>query len=299
MDYGRIISRSFEIAWKYKWLWLFGMFAAGTGFNLKFEYVLGLSPTNPFSSAGMENIDPKTILATYAGLMPIAFLMGLMALFSTASIIDTVNRIERGGSYSFGSAFSAGVDNFFLMFGLALIFFVSAIAYMIFLVLLIILLSAINKILGGLAGFFLVIASMFLGLLVVQILNLSYRVVVMRKCGLFDAISEATKLVKMNIGKNVAAFFIMLVFGIGFAIITGIFWVILNFPIDAIIQAMNLHSYLAMMAALVIGLPISFIFAGIFGVFGTTFMTLFYIELVEPMAEKISTQPPPEINFNR
>lgn len=299
MDYGRMVSRSFEIAWQYKWLWIFGMFAAATGFNLKFEYMLGISPSNPFDITMMENIDPKALIASYLGLLPLGIIMGLMGLFSTASIIDSVNRIERGGSYSFSSAFSAGVDYFFRILGLGIIFFVVTMVYFISVMLFIFLLSTISGLLAGLAGFILFIVSMVLGIAALQILSLAIRVIVLRSSGIIEAIGEGVQLVKLNFGKNTAAFFILLAFGFAFAIMIGIMWLILNFPIDTMIQAMHLTSLPAMMAALFIGLPITFVVGGYFGVFATTFMTLFYIELVEPKPESAYFPQPPQIDTDQ
>ncbi len=299
MDYGRIISRSFEIAWQHKWLWIFGMFAAATGFNLKFEYLLGISPSNPFDMTMMENIDPKALIASYLGLLPLGIIMGLMALFSTASIIDSVNRIERGGSYSFSSAFSAGIDYFFRIIGLGIIFFVVTMVYFMSVVLLIVLLSKISGILAGFASFIMFFVSIIIGLAALQVLNIAYRVIVLRNSGIIEAIGESVQLVKMYFGKNVAAFFIIFGFGFGFAMMVGIMWFILNFPIDAMIQAMHLTSLPAMLAALFIGMPLTYLLAGYFGVFTTTFMTLFYIELVDPKPESAYFPQPPKVDFDQ
>ena len=285
MDYGRLVSRSFEIAWKHKWLWLFGMFAAGTGFNLKLEYVLGISPTNPFDFQNPSAIDPNTILGLYAGFIPFILILGLVMILAKGAIIDSVNRIERGGTYSFSTAFSAGVDYFLRFLGIGIIFFVVWMAYIFIGVVILSISIAINGVLAFFVGFIGFFLSILFLISISQVMNLAMRVVVLRNYGVLDALSEGVQLVRMHFGKNVAVFFIVLAFAIIFGISTFILWFMLNFPIDSVIQALNLKSFFAMIAALIMGLPVSFLLAGIIGLFSETIMTLFYIELVEPKPE--------------
>ncbi len=277
MEYGRIVSRSFEIAWEHKWLWIFGMFAAGTGLNLKFEYLMGTSATNPFDMTQMSQIDTAGLMAAYVGLIPLFLIMGLMVIFAKAAIIDSVNRIERGGTFSFSTAFSGGVDYFLRFLGLAIIFFVVISALMSVIALVVVLLFAVNNVLGGFGAFFAFFITFFLIFMISQMANNAYRVIVLRNTGILDGISEGVQLVKLHFGKNVAAFFIMFAFGIAFGVFTFIMWMMLNFPIDSIIQALNLTSIPAMFAAVIIGLPISFLIAGYFGLFNVTFLHSFIL----------------------
>ncbi len=299
MEYGRIVSRSFEIAWNHKWLWLFGMFAAGTGFNLKLEYVMGVSPTNPFDFQNPSAIDPSAIIGLYAGLIPFIIIFALVMVLAKGAIIDSVNRIERGGTYSFSTAYSAGVDYFLRFLGIGIIFFVVWMAY-IFIGFIIIAVSvAISKILAFIVGFIGFFFTFLFLIALTQVMNLAQRVVVLRNTGVMDALSEGVQLVKMHFGKNIAAFFIVFGFAIVFGISTFVLWFMLNFPIDAVIQALNLKSFAAMIGALILGLPVSFFLAGIIGLFSETFMTLFYIELVEPKQESEYLPGQSEVDFDQ
>jgi len=285
MEYGRIVSRAFEIAWRHKWLWLFGMFAAGTGFNLKLEYILGTSPTNPFDFQNSAAIDPSQILTLYAGLIPFAIIFGCVMLLAKGAIIDSVNKIERGGTYSFASAFSAGIDYFLRFLGIGIIFFMIWMAYFIIVVIIVAVCAAVHVALAVMVGFVAFFLSFLFFIAGTQVMNLAERVVVLRNSGIMDALSEGVQLLKMHFGKNIAAFFILFGFGIAFGIFTFIFWFMLNFPINSVIQALNVKSFLAMLTAFILGLPVSYLLAGFFGLFAETFTTLFYIELVEPKPE--------------
>ncbi len=297
MEYGRIVSRSFEIAWQHKWLWLFGMFAAGTGYNLNFEY-MGLS-ANPFTPADIEHIDFKALFAAYIGFIPLILIIGLMAILSLAAIIDSVNRIERGGAFSFSTAFSAGIDFFFRIIGFGIIAFIVAMTFFFIMVIGLTIAFSINTALGVLASFITFFLFLIFIFSITQISNLGYRVLVIRNSGIIEAIGEGFQLVKMYFGENVAAFFILMAFGIGFAIFNLIIWLIFNLPIDAVINALNLTSFPAVITGLFLGMPITFITAGYFGVFVTTFMTLFYIELVEPKQESDYLPQQPEVDFDQ
>jgi len=285
MDYGRIVSRSFEIAWEHKWLWIFGIFAAGMGLNLRIEYLLGISPTNPMELIQLMLNDPDRINAVNSSLYPISIFSGLITVFALGSIIDSVNRIERGGIFSFSTAFSAGVDNYLKLFGLSIIFITVSMAYVFFISLFITFLFAINMLIGGLSLLIIFPVTLFIFFSLLQILMISLRVVVIRNVGIIESISEGFTLLKMHFGKNIAVFFIFIAFLIGFGIITFVIWFILSFPIDIVIQAMNLKAFAAMMTAMFLGLPVTYLLGGFIGLFYTTFMTLFYIELVDPKPE--------------
>ena len=298
MELGKIVNRSFEIAWKYKWLWIFGMFAAGTGFNLKLEYLLGTSPTNPFDMQQPQNINMSDILALYAGLIPIIIIFGFLMVLAKGAIIDSVYKIERGGTFSFSTAFSAGVDNFLKFLGLGIIFIVVWFAYIIIGILIFSILFAISKAFAFICAILAFFISFLFLISLSQIVSLAQRVVVLRNSGILDAISEGYQLFKMYFGKNIGAFFILFAFGIIFSISTFILWLMVNFPINSVIEALNLKSFFAMMAALIMGLPISFVLAGLIGLFSEAFMTIFYIELVELQAQESTITQPPQINMS-
>ena len=103
MDYGKIISKSFEIAWRYKSLWIFGMFASG-GFNVDFSGhpSMQMQP-NDF---GVPQFPPELLGMFLIAIIVLAIVFTVAGQISQAAIIDSTNRIVRGGRYRFSDAFS-------------------------------------------------------------------------------------------------------------------------------------------------------------------------------------------------
>lgn len=297
MDYGRLINRSFEIAWKYKWLWIFGMFAQG-GMYLRTDYLIG-NGSSPFAMIDPESIDPtmlfEKLFTIYIAIIPIFVIIMLLGILAQGALIDSVNRIERGGIHSFSTAFSAGIDNFLKMLALGIIWFFT---FGIFIVVGIVLISIgfVVHTAVGVLGILLGIPISFMILfLTINLLVLASRAVVVRRTSIFAGIDEGYTLTKMHFGHCFVMFLIIVGLSLGFGIVNSILFFIINFPVDAIMAMLNLQSFAAVLVAFIIGTPVFLIIGGILGVFFSSLYTLFYFELVEPKQDQrteISTQPP-------
>ncbi|MCK4633176.1 MAG: hypothetical protein KAT79_07870, partial [candidate division Zixibacteria bacterium] len=101
MEYGKIVSKSFNVAWNYKSLWIFGLFA-GAG-SSGFNWNTGETEQLDFSSFGF---DTSVLADIYHILAPLLIWFGLLLLaliclsfIAAPALIDAVNRITRGGTY--------------------------------------------------------------------------------------------------------------------------------------------------------------------------------------------------------
>lgn len=288
MDYGKIIGRSFEIAWRYKSLWVFGMFASGS-FNIDFSShpSMQMQP----GDFGMPSFPPELL-----GMFIIAaIVLGLVFLvagqISQAAIIDSTNRIVRGGRYRFGDAFSAGIDYFLRFLGLFILFVFAMLVPTIIMVIIIAVFFAIHTALGVLSLLFFIPAMIFVFFLMFSIWVLAQRVVVVRNSSIGDAIEEGWVLVKKNFGKTLVMFLIYIAFTIGFGIAAMILWALFSLPVAGLGLMGGMDPLQAMFTALLWGLPVSLVVGGILGVFFTSFYTLFYFELVEPSATTMQAPP--------
>ncbi|UCG62236.1 MAG: hypothetical protein JSV52_02820 [Candidatus Zixiibacteriota bacterium] len=293
MDYGRIISKSFEIAWRYKSLWIFGMFAGGgySNFNINL-------PTEESSFFDPQQFGFPRFSEEFLGLFVLAavaagLVFAVASLISQAAIIDSVNRITRGGRYRFGDAFSAGLDCFWRFLGLTILFVISLMAAIFVLVIIGVIFFAVHTILGILSLLVLVPGGIFIFFYLISVMSLAERSIVVRNISIGDSLEEAFYLVRKHLGKVVVMFFIFLAFTIGFAIVSLIIWGIFAVPVAAVGLIGDMNPIQAILMGIVAGLPISLVIGGFLGVFFTNLYTLFYFELVEPSVVPVAQQPPP------
>lgn len=297
MDYGRIVNRSFEIAWKHKFLWLFGMFAYGSAFNIDFEYLFNKEELKSF--VPQYDIALEVLLPFIYALVLWILVMIACSFISNIALIDSVNRIERGGEYSFGIGFSAGLDYFWRFVGLNVLFFIAGLLVFGFVVILMVALFAASKVAGVVSLLFFIPLCFFLMFLIGNISSLADRALIVRNTNIVDAIEEAVFLFKENFSKNVIIFLILIGFAIGFGILGFIVWAMFGIPIALMISSMGIETMAAFFLAFLLGMPISWVLGGILGVFFSSVYTIFYFELVEPKDQKQIDQPPddkPEIS---
>ncbi len=295
MEFNRIISRSFELAWQHKFLWLFGMFAGGSGFYLDFSVLFDLDE-NPEEIFNQLDMLPETLIPFLMGILIWGLIMFVLKLISEVAVIDSINRIERGGLYSFASGYSAGLDFFFrylglaIMKGLVIIASVGLIGFIMFI------LFAITPVLGIMFLLLFIPGFLFVIFVITNIFTLAERGMIVRNSGIIESIEEGYYLFKNRFSDNFIIFLIFVGMSIAFGIGSFILWMFFGIPIGIIIALMNMEPMTAFVMSFIIGLPISLVIGGIFGVFFSNLYTLFYFELVEP--KKKREIPPAQIYGN-
>ena len=285
MDYGKIVKESFAIAWRYKTLWIFVLFAEGgaTGFNFAEKFIpddlRGLS-------VGSWNLPDLTFLIGPLILAFITMLMVFMVLHlvSLPALIDGCNRIKRGGLYFFSTSLSAGLHYFWRFLGL---FFIQLFVIFVSIGMVVLLLVGFFKAataLGVLSLLFIIPMFIFFVFIAVTIFSLAERVVVVRDASIPDALEEGYMLLKGNFGKAGMAFVIWIALSIGLGIGAMIIRLIVGAPIAGIAFLSGLGLVPALVLAFLIGLPVSIVVGGFTGAAMTNLYSLFYFELVEPSA---------------
>ena len=296
MNFGSIIRRSFQLAWNYKTLWIFGLFAGWGGgyFNINW-------PADSIDLGGFEHQfeglerwnwepDPDIIVPALGALLLAMFILGVIWLIihciSVPTIIDAVNKIERGGIYQMGTSFSAGIDFFWRFLGLFLLGFL---AWAMTAIVLIILIITIVGIIIAVPLFIFALYFWF------TIFELAARVIVVRNCTIGDGLSEAYQLLKKRFGDTLVMALIIIGLSIAFGIGMWIVWAMIGIPVGGIVWAMTDSAVAGLILGILIGLPISIICGGYFGTFFTSLYTIFYFELVEPtpIPATVNNIPPP------
>ncbi len=286
IDFGSLISRSFQIAWQHKSLWVFGLFLGGGGGSWNFDsdrllsrygHDLGLDRWDRFQ--GMENFLEEfavpVIGALVLFLMVFILVMVTCYLIAKPAMIDGVNNVTRGGQYRFGSSFSRGLDFFWRFLGITVLGFVSIMALIVGIVLFAVVLTPFTLLVT-------IPVAFIVGFFVWHIFELAQVAMVARDISLGDALAEGYTLLTRNLGNC----FIMslILFGFGIALFIGIMLLTLMIfvPLNMMVGSMTGGVLAAVMLGFFIGLPISLVLGGYSGTFFEAMYIQFYFRLVDP-----------------
>jgi hypothetical protein len=141
MNYGRVLSRAWEITWRWKVLWILGFLASlGSGMG---------SGTNVYSSSGGQEWDagpwagqpPDEFWLAFGGIILGVLCLGLLvaialtvvSIISRGGLVAGVQQVEEEGDTTFGQAWRVGVSRFWTLFGIAILTAIPAIILMLLL----------------------------------------------------------------------------------------------------------------------------------------------------------------------
>jgi hypothetical protein len=137
MDYGRLLSRAWDIIWKYKFLIILGILVglssglgsgASSGTNFRFGADaprFDFGPTPPESGApGMwgDVAIPLWLSAIFVGLgLVVALVLWVVSTLARGGLIAGANAADRGESTSFSQAWSAGWRRGWTLLGIGIL----------------------------------------------------------------------------------------------------------------------------------------------------------------------------------
>lgn len=125
MDYGKVLSRAWEITWRWKILWILGFLASLTrvstsGSNTGYEFSGG----EWGSTYGPPYVPPGAV-ALLVGIGCLAFILAIalwvVSVIARGGLIAGVQQVEEEGSTRFGQAWRAGAGRFWTLFGLSIL----------------------------------------------------------------------------------------------------------------------------------------------------------------------------------
>ena len=288
-----IIRDAFKLAWKYKYLWLFGLFAAGGG-NFNLQLPGGGGNESPIERAEAAK---EWILAALAAIILIGLAIGLIVLIlhviSKSALIYNVYQIETNGAHGLGAGWDFGLKRFWPMLGLTLLEGIVLGAFLIILILIEVALFFIAVPLG-LLSLLPAIPIMIAGIAIV-VLTWTYaeRFLTLESRGVIQSIGDGWSLVK---GQWKPTLLMGLVkFGISIAASIGIMGIgaILFLPA---IPIWFLSHLLAIVYGAIILLPFLVLVGAYLGTFDSTTWTKTFLLLRAPAyaaAGGVATDAPP------
>lgn len=233
MNYGALISETFWLALRNRFLWVFGFFLGGGQiFNL-LQNANNLSRRETLSFLGDDVVSFVSEvrqfvldnLALVLGFALALVLVGIfLALIAEGALIDGVAALHRGEERSFSSAFRVGLSNFWRVLGFSALFiliaFVVGIVVVLTMLVTLLTLSATNSPRAGTALFVLVVL-LLVGLFILVfvplgiIMQLGLRALVVGRGGVFGSFGDGYDLLRRRLGR------VLLVWVIGLALSLG------------------------------------------------------------------------------
>ena len=286
VDFGNLIQRSLEIAWRYKTLWIFGLFAGGID-ALNFDWTKKVHSEQVdmgFAYDWFERLNLPTDLippdfAVLGAILLWALALGLLFficyLIAQPAIIDGVNKVTRGGQYSFGTSFSRGADFFWRFFGITLVEIFAAIAVVAVVVVLAIVLTWYSLLLT-------IPCALVVFFFVYHTFGLAEVALVARNNQIADAIAEGWDLLMRNKANCFIMTLILIGLAIGFFIVVSLVTLIFYLPINMLVLGVTENLVAILLMALFIGLPVALVVGGYTGTFFNALYVQFYFRLVEP-----------------
>lgn len=297
MEYGKIIKQALEIAWRKKYLWVFGFFASmggGGGGNYS-KYMDKKNASGAVSGVWDWITSHPGIMATLI-MAAIGLFIVILVLYlvSKGGLIKSVNQISQDQPNNFEKTLGYGLQFFWRMLGIDILFGLSCVLILgiaIFPpVMMMILGGGAVKVFGVLLIILFVLPVIALLYCIAIIANFSYQIAVIEDKKVFDSIPAGYALFKKNLGRSVLLGLIITGIALLYVIAFIIAMVILAIPF-IILGVVNLWA--GLIPGIVIGLPLILIISAIYGTFNSGYWTLGYQELAA-MKDKLSSPAKPE-----
>jgi hypothetical protein len=250
MDFGKVLSRAWEITWRWKILWVLGFLAAlgqGNGasqsnYSLvgedfqRYGYNLGDSAEQFYAFFAALSV---LILGLICLGLIIVIALWVVSVIARGGLIAGVQQVEEEGSTSFRKAWSAGVRKFWTLFGLGIL----AALPLILLIIIGLIVLALGIFVGiGLldvaeaagittiilvsiiCGGFLCCGLFILVIVLEQIRIYGERAAILEDLGWIDAFKRGWEVLKDNLGATIILWLIffalgIVVFGISFVLV--------------------------------------------------------------------------------
>lgn len=292
MDYGGILSKSWEITWKNKGLWVLGLLAGCTGGsgNPSQTSSLQMSRTTelPWVEQSLRNVPEETWILVAIGLVIFALVIAavfiVLGLLGQAGLIAGVARADDTGSVRLAEAWAGGLPHFWRLLGFTLLI----IAVVLIVALAAGIFAAVTMGFGMICLAFLICLLLPLGIVISAYLSLTQNGIVLENLGVFRALERAWQITRDNFWPVVAMALILAVIGLLAGIVFAIPFFLLAIPTLAFFfrDTSNLASLVPMLACVVVYVPLSILLSAVLRTFTSSVWTLTFRRLtgIGPMA---------------
>lgn len=291
MDFGEILSRAWQIIWRHKVLWIFGILAgctnaSSTSGNLGSNFRWEMNGRDFGNRFGNLNIPEEVLVVVIIAAIALGLLLAVLAIFlgtigRVALIRGTVQAERGGGPLVFGELFSGSMPYFWRIFGLSVLVFL---AVLLVVVIPIIGISIVTLGVGLICLLPLLCLAAPLSWFLSIILEQANIAIVVEDLGIMDGLRRGWEVVRANVGQMILMGLILFL-GVGLigGAIIGLPMLLFVVPAALGLVAQTDGSAMAglMVTALCIAafLPVVLVLNGILTSYTETAWTLTYLRL--------------------
>lgn len=272
-----IIRDSFAQAWRYKYLWIFGLFAGGAGGGLQFP--------GGDSGTGIERIEEikAWVLAALALILLVGFVVFVIVLvlhtLCKTALIYNVYQIETGGAHSLAGGWDFSVKRFWPMLGLTITEWFVLFAFIMIVILIEVALFLTSLALGFLSLLF-ALPLLFIGVATaIVVWTYAERFIVLEDRGVIESLGEGWSLAKSEWRATVTVLLVKIAIAIALGIGVGGIALVLMLPAVGLWMA---SKALAIIYAVLILVPFIALVGGYFGTFDYMVWTKTFLKLRAP-----------------
>lgn len=307
-NFGEVLSRAWEIVWKRRVLWIFGILAGCSRGGSSFNWNTGGGNNGGFQG-GTPNLPPEVmryfqvITENIVAIMAVMFAL-ICVIWIVLIFLGTIGRIglirgtwqaESGEHFAFGQLFSESMPYFWRMFGLSLLVaipFVILVAAMVAAGVTFGVAAAQGNDASALSFLALMpfmigcLCLLFpLGLVVNMIIRQSERAIVLENAGILASLSRGWDVFRHNLGPIILMAIILAVIGLVVGFVIAIPLIIVVVPATIAFMAGNGQNWSPMIFALVCAClftPVLWLINGILTAYIESAWTLAYMRLTRP-----------------
>ncbi len=241
MEYGEVLRKTWDISWRNKGLWLLGILAgcsaSGRGnFGTSASGARGYSFDSPdFGDLGP--IQEEVFIPIFLGLLCLGLIVALivfvLGVIGQGGLIAGFKRADDGANVSFSEAFGDGLQSFWKLAGIRILFFVAGIVIVLALILGTVLVGVATFGIGLLCLIPLLCLLIPIGLGVDSYIILTMVASVEEELGVVESFGRSWTTLKDNLGP-IAVMILILIVGFGIlGFLIAVPFIALGFPFIA------------------------------------------------------------------
>ena len=295
MDYKELVVKSFKLAWRYKWLWVFGLFAGGGfGSGGNFNFNNGSSPWRGNRSAPRMDAfryhagnwlgaHVALIIGVIVAAAVLFLLMIILSIISQGALIGAAERLDKDEETGFTEAFRVGWHNFWSILGFGLLLFlIIFVPIMLFILIGVMALFTVPLLLIFFVPLLLVFIPLAIAVGLIGLLG--PRFIVVDGHGAVAAVGEAWRLLWRRLGPVALTWLISigLAIGFGMAIVIVLLFLLIPTGIAAFLVFRAGFTLLKLAVFVFIGLAILaalLVAMGAFGAYHSVYWTLAFRQM--------------------